>query len=174
MATKGHNSLTDKEKKALFFHHLRKRMSHNAKLAEINTDKKSDGKLAQADGLVLGDLDYAIKTINAEDKEIVANGYMAHGEILSWLNVIHGFQPDLFVNRAPVLDRIKNEGELAGLAGKDGVSPYDKGSTDDKTWLEGWREGQNVLAGPFLQSAREKLELTDDEAPEGDDPFGDE
>ncbi|NNV20561.1 hypothetical protein EHE22_09000 [Ochrobactrum pseudogrignonense] len=151
----GHNSqLSETDKKALFFHHLRIRMGHDAKVKEANAEKKAAGKLAQADNVVLGDLDYAIKAIGAEDKGTVTDRFLAHGEVLSWLNVIPGFQSDLLRDRAPAIERIEGEGELAGLAGKDADSGYDKGSDEDTAWLRGWDKGQKFMRDN-LQAAME-------------------
>ncbi|PSJ60775.1 hypothetical protein [Pseudaminobacter soli (ex Li et al. 2025)] len=146
-ATAGHNSneLTENERKALFFHHLRKRMEHNANLAEINAEKKADAKIAQADGQVIGDIDYAIKALNADDKATVTDRFIAAGEILSWLGLTPGFQSDMFRDRAPAVDRIEKDGELAGLAGRDPKSPYDTGSNEDLAWMRGWDNGQQIM-----------------------------
>lgn len=172
-APSGHNSreLTENERKSLFFHHLRKRMAHNTDLAEVNASKKADGKKAQADGVVLGDLDYALKAINAEEKATVTDRYLAHGEVLTWLNLVPGFQTDLLRDRAPALERIEGEGELAGLAGKNAESPYDNGSDEDKAWLRGWDKGQAIMRDN-LQSAMEKInseQQDEDEDPDFED-----
>lgn len=168
----GHNSqLTENERKALFFHHLRKRMSHISKAAEINAAKKADGKVAQADGIVLGDMDYAIKAINADDKATVTDRYLAHGEVLSWLNLTPGFQSDLLRDRAPAIERIEGEGELAGLAGKDPESSYDKGSDEDQAWLRGWHRGQAIMRDN-LKNAMEKIN-SEAEEETGDPDFPD-
>lgn len=81
-------------------------------------------------------------------------------------------------------DRVTNEqmiyaaGVEAGLAGLDRVSKkYGAGSTEDKTWLSGWDEGQRI-ARENLQSAMEKRnaakqKATHEEPPAsfGSDPF---
>ena len=176
----GHNSgdLTEAERKALFFHHLRKRMAHNAELDEKKAAKKADGKLAQADGQVLGDLDYAIKTISADDKKTVTDRFVAEGEILGWLGLSSGFQSDLFRDRAPAIERIEKQGEIAGLAALERASGYEAGSEEDVTWLRGYDDGQRQM-GAALQTAMEKANAlkakSTDElikgADEEDDPF---
>jgi len=172
MSTTGHNSkeLTETERKALFFHHMRKRIAHNAVIEEANAAKKADAKLAQADKIVVGDLDYAIRTLNAEDRLTITDRFLAHGEVLTWLNVIPGFQSDLLRDRAPAIERIEGEGELAALAGKDAISPYDKGSNEVLAWLRGWDKGQGIMRDN-LQSAMEKINarLADDDSDEEDE-----
>ncbi|MBX8812747.1 hypothetical protein HBA91_08920 [Ochrobactrum sp. MR34] len=166
----GHNSqLTENEEKAIFFNHMRKRMVHNAKLAEVNKAKKEDGKIAQSEGVVLGDLDFAIKALNADDKATVTDRYLNQGTILTWLNLVPGFQSDLLRDRAPAIERIEGEGELAGLAGKDPKSPYDAGSDEDAAWLRGWDKGQKFMRDN-LQSAMEKINSEADEDADPDFP----
>jgi ribosome modulation factor len=159
--THGHNSrdLTENERKSLFFHHLRKRSAHNTIIAAANAEKKADAKLAQHDEIVIGDLDYAIKAIGADEKVTVTDRYFAQGEVLSWLNLVPGFQPDLLRDRAPAIERIEGEGELAGLAGKDAKSPYDLGSNEDLAWLRGWSNGQAIMRDN-LESAMNKINAT--------------
>ncbi|MCM0752011.1 hypothetical protein DEA98_14165 [Brucella pseudogrignonensis] len=70
------------------------------------------------------------------------------------MNVIPGFQSDLLRDRAPAIERIEGEGELAGLAGKDADSGYDKGSDEDTAWLRGWDKGQKFMRDN-LQAAME-------------------
>jgi hypothetical protein len=157
MANAGHNSgdLTEAEERSLFFHHLRKRMSHNSQLAVINADKKADAKIAQADGLVIGDLDYAIKALEAEDKGTITDRYLSHGKVLTWLGLAEGYQPDLFADRAAGLDAIEKRGERAGLAALTRESEYAPGSDEDQCWLRGYDNGQAIVRDN-LQSAMEK------------------
>ena len=153
----GHNSgeVTEAERKSLFFHHLRKRMAHNADLAEINAAKKADGKTAQADGIVLGDIDYAIKAIDADDKKTITDRFVAEGEILTWLGLSTGFQSDLFRDRAPAMERIAKQGELAGYAAKERSSGYGPGSDEDTAWLAAYDDAQKKMQVDLL-AAMEK------------------
>ncbi len=172
-AAVGHNSeLTENERKALFFHHLRKRMAHNHRLSEVKAEKKADGKLAQADEIVLGDLDYAIKAIDAEEKATITDRFFSHGEILSWLGLTPGFQADLLRDRAPALERIEKQGELAGLAATERESGYASGSDEDQTWLRGYDNGQQIMRDN-LEAAMSKMNHANDEG-EVDPEFPDE
>jgi len=174
MSEPGHNSqLTENERKALFFHHLRKRMAHNEAMEEIKAARKADGKTAQADGLVLGDLDYAIKTIEADEKKTVTDRFIAHGEILTWLGLAPGFQADLFRDRAPAVERIEGQGELAGLAAKERSSGYEGGSDEDQAWLRGYDRGQAIVRDNFL-AAMEKVNAAAAEDADADFPDDDE
>lgn len=170
----GDNSgaLTEDEEKALFFHHLRKREECNARIKEAQADKKAAGKLAQMDGLVLADLDYASRAMGAEDKKTITDRFGAFGKILSWLGLMPGYQSDMFADRMPAIERIEGEGELAGLAARERSSGYGPGSDEDQAWLRGYDRGQEI-ARDHLQSAMEKRNAearAKDELIKGADP----
>lgn len=145
MAEIGHNSRSEDEKKFLFFYHMRKRMAHNGVIDAANTSKKADAKTAKADGVDIGNLDFAIKALSAEDKNTIADRFMIEGEILTWLEVLPGFQADLLRDRAPQAERIENKGHLAGLAGSARFSGYEEGSDDDRNWKNGYDKGQKFM-----------------------------
>lgn len=158
-AEAGDNIKAENERKALFFHHARKRMAHDAELDQIKNDRKLDGKLAQADGFVLDDIDYAIRAMNAEDKSTISDSYVRHGEILEWLGMIPSFQPDMFRDRMPAVERREKQGELAGLANKPRESGFAKGGEDDQAWLRGFDRGQatfNQNIGPAMERAEKE------------------
>lgn len=175
----GHNSgeLTEGERKALFFHHLRKRMVHNAAIKEAQDAKKDDGKLAQADHVVLGDLDYAIKAITADDKKTVTDRFVAEGEILTWLGLSAGFQSNMFRDRAPAMERIAKEGERAGYAATERESGYGPGSDEDNTWLNAYDAAQKQMAVDLEAAMLKRNAETDDLIKGGgadEEPFPDE
>ncbi len=176
----GHNSkeLTEAERKALFFHHLRKRMAHNAKVKAATDARKEDGKLAQADGQVLGDIDFAIKTIGADDKKTVTDRFVAEGEILTWLGLSTGFQSDLFRDRAPAIEKISKAGELAGFAAKERVSGYADGSDEDTAWLANYDAAQAKMLADLESAMLKRNELKNEPPAEiikgsesAEDPF---
>ena len=143
MSKIGDNSkLTDEERRSLFIHHLKKRQAVEAKIKDLQAEKKDLGKEAQLDGFVIGDLDYALKALAAEDKKTITNTFLARGEILAWLNLTPGFQPDLFMDRAPAMEAIENKGFTAGLMAEQRVSGYAPKSDEDKVWTKGYDAGQ--------------------------------
>lgn len=158
-ASAGDNLKAENERKSLFFHHLRKRISWNSDIKEAQDGKKLDGKLAQADGYVLDDLDKAIQAIEAEDKSKIVDSYIRHAEILEWLGLVPSFQPDMFRDRMPAVERREKQGELAGLANKPRESGFAKNSEDDQAWLRGFDRGQAIFnqnIGPAMEQAEQK------------------
>lgn len=153
----GHNSreLTEAEEKALFFHHVRKDIAHQAAIKAAQDARKPDRKMAQADGFALSDLDYAIKAMNAEDKVTITDRYGMHGKVLHWLGLLPGYQSDFFADRAPAIERIEKQGELAGLAAGERESGYEKGCEEDLVWLRGYDAGQAIVRDN-LESAMTK------------------
>lgn len=175
--TAGHNSeMTEAEEKALFFHHLRKREECDGRIKAAQADKKAAGKLAQADGMVIADLDYASKAIGADDKGKVTDRFTAFGKILSWLGFVSGYQPDLFKDRAPALERIEGDGERAGLAARERLSAYEAGSDEDQAWLRGYDRGQAIVRDNLLTAMEKRnaeKQAAADELVKGsdEDPF---
>lgn len=143
----GHNSgqLDENERKALFFDHVRKRMSIDAKIKALRTERKEAGAEAQSFGLVLQDMDFAIKAMEADDKTKISDRYLSHGEILGWLGLVAGFQADLLRDRAPAMERIENDGQIAGLAALKRVSGYAPKSDEDQAWKRGHDTGQKIM-----------------------------
>lgn len=179
MAEPGHNSaLTEDEEKALFFHHVRKDLAHQAQIKELQAARRADRKLAQADEIVLADMDYAIRAMTADDKGTITARHLQQSKINFWLGLTSGYQSDMFIDRAPGLEKIEAEGERAGYLATDRESPYAKGSDETAAWERGYDRAQKVMADN-LQSAMEKRNAAADKTGEQehiaahDDPFVD-
>lgn len=179
-AGEGHNSggLTEAEEKALFFHHLRKDIVHQAKIKELKDARKADRKLAQADSIVLADMDYAIRAMTADDKGTITARHLQQSKINFWLGLTSGYQSDLFVDRVPGLERIESEGERAGFIAAERPGPYLAGSDEAEAWDRGYDKAQKLMADN-LEAAMTKRNTEKTKADEliaghdGDDPFGD-
>lgn len=160
MAEAGDNSkLTDAELKALRFTHFNAISAQKARLAEQQVEYKRLRKLAKADGITLSDIDFMLRCAEIEDPEIITNQIRSMTQIAEWFALPVSYQPDMFVDRAPALERIEAEGEVAGLSGKTGVSDYGPGSPEAQAWMKGWTKGQKSLADDLV-SAMEKRNST--------------
>lgn len=156
-AEAGDNIKAENERKALHFHHVRKIMGIEDQIAALKADLKSASKTAQADGIEKGDIDFSIKIISAEDKTKISDRYVRHGEILEWHGLIPSFQPDMFRDRMPMIERREKQGELAGLANKPRESGFAKNSEDDQAWLRGFDRSQ-AMYNQTIVSALEQAE----------------
>lgn len=170
MSSIGDNSkLTPGEYDALLMDRVRKELSYQAEIEAINVKRKADRKQTQSYGITLGELDFACKTLQAEDKDKVLDAHRRRNNILSLLKLAPA-QGDLFTDNRPYLDQVFDQGKVAGLAAKDRVSEFMDGSDEDQAWLRGYDEGQSE-ARENLRSAMEKLNAAadDDGANEDDD-----
>lgn len=182
MSKIGDNSreLTDLEEKSLFFHHLRKDAQHQAIIKAAQAARKADRKLAQADGVVLADMDYGQRAMSADDKGTITARHLQQSKINFWLGLTSGFQSDLFIDRAPGLERIEAEGERAGYLAAERPGPYEKGSDEAAAWDRGYDRAQAVMRDN-LESAMNKVNAANaakegDEliqSADADDPFAD-
>jgi hypothetical protein len=147
MAEAGHNSgeLTELEEQALFFECVRKDMAHQAKIKALQDARKADRKIAQSYKIVLADMDYAIRAMTAEDKGTITARHLQQSKINFWLGLTSGYQSDLFIDRAPGLERIEKEGERAGFLAAERVSPFEKMSDEDQAWLRGYDRAQAIV-----------------------------
>ncbi len=179
-AGEGHNSkeLTEAEEKALFFYHVRKDLEALAVIKAAQAERKSIRKLIQADGIALAEVDYAEHAMTAEDKGAVTDRHIKQDRILYWLGLTAGHQPDLFIDRAPAIERIEKEGERAGWRAIERTSPYAPGSDETAAWERGYDKAQ-AEAAKNLESAMTKRNAAkaSDEIIHGEgheDPFGEE
>jgi hypothetical protein len=160
MAEAGDNSkLTDSEFKSLRFHHFNSISAQKAIVAEQQVEYKRLRKLAKSDGIAISDIDFMIRCAEIEDPEIITNQLRSMTQIAEWFALPVSYQPDMFVDRAPALERIEAEGEVAGLSGMTGVSDYGAASPEDQAWLKGWAKGQKSLSDDMV-SAMEKRNST--------------
>jgi hypothetical protein len=176
----GHNSreLTELEEKALFFDCVRKDIAHQAKIKELQDARKADRKIAQSYNIVLADMDYAIRAMNADDKGTITARHLQQSKINFWLGLTSGYQSDLFVDRAPGLEKIEKEGERAGYLAAERPGPYAKGSDEAEAWDRGYDRAQAVVRDN-LEAAMTKANTAADQTGsqehiaghDADDPF---
>lgn len=138
-------SALDREQ-TLLFHHVRIRQSLKDQIKEMQAELKSKGNTAKAAlapyGYNLKDLDYVIQIDEAEDKKIGPGEFLRRGRILSFMGVLPGHQLDLWVDRAPALERIEADGDRAGMMNKPRQSGFQHNSEEDLAWLRGHDTGQ--------------------------------
>ncbi|MCH6203876.1 hypothetical protein L3V16_08470 [Brucella ciceri] len=164
----GHNSkLTQGEYDALLMDCARKESAHLARIAALQNDRKADRKIFQSYGFTLNEVDTLVKAMNAEDKEKVGEKHRRQANALSLLGIIKK-QGDLFEDDRDYLDKVFDDGKVAGLKALDRVSEYMAGTDEDQAWLRGYDAGQEEQRKNLL-SAMEKINAEADRG-HGDNP----
>lgn len=142
----GHNSeLTDDERKVLFMSHYRNIAAQEAKVTEQKKALSKPRKLAKADGIVLRDMDFALRCAEVDDDTIIPDELKRQLDIAEWFGLPIGSQRDLFQIQETAEQAATKAGEVAGLKGEDGTSPHANGSQEDQWWLNGWERGQKTM-----------------------------
>ena len=157
-ASFGDNSkaLTPAEAKALFFHHYNQiNVQHEKVLAEQASEKKLR-KVAKADGIVLSDVDFAMRCAKVDDPGIVPAQILRQIEIARWFALPIGQQADFDFNREPATDRAKREGAAAGAAAKDRAPPYAVDSRQGQVWLKEYDAAQAQARADLLAAMEKK------------------
>jgi hypothetical protein len=153
----GDNIKAEENRKVLFFDHAGKLMRLDEQLGELREQRKKQTGLAKADGIKAATLAFAIESMKALDEQKVVDKYIENGEVLDWLGLIPGFQPDLFKNRMPQDEKIAKAGECAGLTGKPRESGYGPSSREEQTWLAAF-DAADKLRKERLADALEQAE----------------
>ncbi|MFD1199552.1 hypothetical protein ACFQ3K_14695 [Brucella gallinifaecis] len=167
----GHNSkLTQGEYDALLMDCARKESIHLARIAALQADRKADRKIFQSYGYTLHEVDTVVKGMNAEDKDKVAEKHRRQANALSLLGIVKK-QGDLFEDERDYLDKVFDDGKIAGLKALDRVSGFMAGTDEDQAWLRGYDAGQEEQR-KNLVSAMEKINSASDED-HGDPDFPD-
>lgn len=181
-APRTNSDLTDAERQALFLQGVAEIEREQARKAELVNPIDAKIKLARkrmkAEGFQKFQVDDALRRRKMEPEE-VENEFKAQMDNARWCGFQIGYQPDMFDtmrDRAPLADRARNDGKIAGMRGDDCKVPerYSPESEAGQVWVQGWHEGQAVLASAF---AKRKTTDADELAEEGEgmpDAEGDE
>jgi hypothetical protein len=162
------SDLTDDERLALLHHHKRKYQAEDSVIAEADAVKKSAKKAQKlVCGLALKEcgveaVDEIKDLIKAETPEGEAElkaQTARHVRVLQWTGAVPGTQ--FSFEDIPAVDHY-SEGKLAGIRGDVAKPPHDPGAQAYESWMEGYHDGQGVLASAF-----EKIRSLDPE-PESD------
>lgn len=171
----GDNSrLTEQERRTLFAHHFRHDMAVEAKMRALKEERKENRLKAKAAGFPASKIDHYLKSFYAEDQQKPVDKLRSDRENLAWLGLIPDDpKGDLLADRATNEQTIYAKGHNAGLLNLERVSGYDAGSSDNRTWLDGYDKGQQEFKDN-LAAALAKIEVDQtNEEPEADgsDPF---
>ncbi len=168
----GHNSITDDDKRVLFF------MNRNAYVAALATKKAADAALKNVGKKVKADLgDHGLLQIKLYEESRTPEGEAkikarmeAERQAARWAGLPINAQVDMFEDLAPLAERAFAEGEEAGLRGDTFDNPHDPNTDYGRQYEAGWKSGQAKLAEGFQKLEADELIKA---APDAD-PFEDE
>lgn len=159
----GHNSvnaLSDAERQALHFVHVRDYERELAAKKKADADLKNTAKRIKSEGGSVTAVKLTIELHTPEGEAAFRARMAEQAEIAAWNGV--GIQVDMFADeREPAEDRAFGEGRRAGMKGESNKPPYSPETSQYRKWLDGYSEGNAVL---FTEGFK-KLAPTPEAAP---------
>lgn len=142
------NQLTEDQQRALFFNHVN--LYEKELAAKKAQDKKFRDacKLIKSEGTSIDDVKLAISLQDPEGEAAEKAKVENNLRIAKWLNVDYGHQ-FTFLEAPESADKAREEGKIAGLKGVPKKPPHDPSVPQYKAWMEGYDEGQQVMAQKF-------------------------
>lgn len=143
----GHNStpLSDAERQALHFRHVKEYERELAAKKKADADLKNTAKRIKAEGDSVAAVKLTIELHTPEGEAAFRARMAEQAEVAAWNGV--GMQVDMFADeRQPAEDRAFEEGRRAGMKGESNKPPYDPSVPQHTRWLEGYSDGNAVLA----------------------------
>jgi uncharacterized protein (UPF0335 family) len=140
--------LTEMERRAVLARKLHEISELEADKKAIADDIKTVKGELEAQGFTKDAIKFAMK-VRADSDGKLAQQRRAEAEVARFLNSPIGFEPELPLDRTPVVDKAFNEGELAGAAGLTCTAPYPTGAETEQAWLRGWHQGQAIIMTAF-------------------------
>lgn len=148
----GHNGgppdLTDDQKQALFFQHLKKVRAFKQTIKSTAGQLRAAYKLAKSElGADARKMIEDALALEADDGQVKMEAEIARkAQVARWMGLPLGAQPDLFDGNAmPATDRAFAAGKAARLNGDPLKPPYDPSVPQFNAWAEGWHDGERAL-----------------------------
>lgn len=142
--------LSDEDRQALFFDHLRKARPLFEAKKEAARDLKQAKELAEGEGVSWKDIEAAIKADTEEGRAKLIADVQRQQRLAQWLGLPVGASPDLFDDAAngDQAKRAAAEGKRAGMNGDPCKPPaqYAPGSEAYNAWCSGHADGNAALA----------------------------
>lgn len=145
----GHNQLTDDQRAALTFDWKKKYSEALAakKAADAAIKLVCKGARADLGDTAVDDIKDMIALATAEGEAKVQANIERQMKVARWMGMPMGAQSELFgEDRTPAVDRAFALGKKAGLAGEPCQPPHSNETPQYAKWMEGFHEGQAVLA----------------------------
>lgn len=148
--------LSDEDRQALFFDHLRKARPLFEAKKEAARDLKEAKELAQAEGVSWKDIEAAIKADTDEGKAKLIADVLRQQRLAQWLGLPVGASRDMFDDEAngDQAKRAAADGKRAGMNGDPCKPPthYAPGSEAYTAWCAGHADGNAALARATIKA----------------------
>ena len=143
----GHNSISDEDRRNLFFVHRHHYLKALAVKKAADSALKNVGKSVKADlgpnGLDQIKLYEKAKT--DEGLQSIKDEIESQRQALAYADIPVNTQIDLFDMTASYEEKAYKAGLTAGLEGETMINPYNETTQDGQDWGRGWHEGQSIL-----------------------------
>lgn len=157
---KKNSELSDDERRALMLHHkkgyqLAERAVDEAKavVTSRKADMKALVKRAQREygAEIVSEIQTAILLEEPGGKLALEAEVARKFKVARWLGLPVGTEPTMFEmqDRRPAVDIAYDNGKAAGMEGDVCQPPHDPSVPQYQRWMEGWHDGQEILASAF-------------------------
>ena len=157
--------LSDEQRQAVFFGHKEVYEKALAKKKAMDAAFKVACKLIKSEGTKLVDVKLAIELEDPEGSTEMRDRFQRQLEVARWVGAEVGTQFQLFEDRTPFEDKVRDDGKRAGLRGEPCSPPKTLPGNLMTVWADSWSDGQAVLASKHLKQKAEDAAAFDDDLP---------
>jgi hypothetical protein len=147
------SELTDDEKRALLIQHkgLYERSLAAKKAADAEFKNVCKKAKAECGKDAVADIKDAIALNEPGGRAAIEAEIARKHRVARWMGLPVGAQPIMFeeTDRRPAVDIAYDNGKAAGMAGDVCQPPHDPSVPQYQRWMEGWHDGQEILASAF-------------------------
>lgn len=152
------NPLTDEQEHALTQHHATVYENKLKAKKEADAAFKNACKVAKAEGVSLKQIKEYISYQTEEGQQKLREDLARKQKVARWAGIPIGTQLNFLeeIDRTPIDERMKEDGKRAGLKGEQGKPPNHCPPNLYSAWMEGWHDGQRILADRIKQKHEEQ------------------
>lgn len=150
--------LSDEQEHALTDHHVQNYQKALEAKKTADAKFKNACKLAKAEGVPLKQIKEYISYQTEEGQQQLREDLARKAKVARWAGLPIGAQVNFLeeIDRTPIDERTKEDGKRAGLRGEKAEVPRHVPSNLVSVWMEGWHQGQVILAGRIKQKHDEQ------------------
>lgn len=156
---------TDDQRQETFLRHKGEYSKSLALKKKYDADFRNVCKLIKTEGTKVSDIKFAIEVEEPEGSQAARERFERQLEVARWVGAEVGTQFQLFEDRTPIDDKVRDDGKRSGLKGEKCEPPKTLPGNLISVWTEGWQEGQAVLASKHLKQKAEDAAAFDDTLP---------